>query len=82
MSDSGLRAKLREGEVVARQRWFCAVCGALTINPEQPDGRAYCRAHSDLPALDEPPADPLESLPVTAATIHGEALHPADGTEA
>lgn len=56
---------------MTRQRWFCAVCGALTINPAERDGRAYCRAHSDLPALDEVAPDPLESLPVTAQETTG-----------
>jgi hypothetical protein len=65
---------------VTRQRWFCFLCGALTDRQPLDGRRALCVAHSAIP-LDEVPPDPLTSLPLTAATIHGEALPPADGTE-
>lgn len=67
---------------MTRMRWFCSYCGAMTNRPPD-DGRyARCTAHMNLPleACLIPP-DPLESLPVTAATIHGEDLPPASGTD-
>ena len=63
---------------MTRERWFCCLCGAMTVYPAWRDGRYYCRAHADL--FDREPPDPLRSLPMQAADT-GEDLTPAAGME-
>lgn len=61
---------------MSRQRWFCSVCGGLTNRPPGPTGRAYCRAHADIPALDAVPPDPLESLPSMSQATQTAGAYP------
>jgi hypothetical protein len=64
-----------------RHRWFCCLCGAITLRDPGTGPYAFCYAHSRV-AVDEVPPDPLESLPMQSAdTIHGEDTAPAAGTE-
>ena len=54
-----------------RPRRNCAVCGAL-VYPNNSTFRsryAYCHAHTDLPGVDNPPADPLTLLPMQSAEL-------------
>lgn len=48
---------------------YCGVCGArVSVNSRTYQlPIAYCQAHSNGPALDALPPDPLTSLPVQAA---------------
>jgi hypothetical protein len=69
---------------MSRPRRFCGLCGRM-IGPGNPTDNApiaYCLSHVDLVGLDNPPPDPLESLPMYAAdTLPGEDAPPATGTE-
>lgn len=62
------------------ERWFCVLCGNLTAKGPRPGRPVLCRAHENI-VVDFIPPDPLQSLPMQAATTHGEDLNPAAGTE-
>jgi hypothetical protein len=62
---------------------FCGICGArVAANSALVNAPiAYCHAHADTVTLDQPPPDPLVSLPMQADDIRVEDLTPLAGTE-
>lgn len=50
---------------------FCGICGARVSRSSSTWTApiAYCGAHSDVPRLDNPPPDPLVSLPTMATEL-------------
>lgn len=49
----------------------CTICGGQVGRRGRltADGRAWCRGHADLVALDALPPDPLTSLPMQAGDL-------------